>query len=250
MKATEQYFPVVLCIMLYNVLLTFTSQDEIVKCDRIQMKPTGQYFPVVLFIMLHKVVLTFTSMDEISSTAVSFVSRTESRVWEEGKRKRGGGGGGLGTLPIVPEQPRLFNFLILSLSVSLFSRRFSPLKEPLRRKEVLYAYTFNSIKSVSMGLTVSRQTATSSTVKKWEILPSTVKEAVAISRQRVLLFQISVQFSCSSRTAGSWRIFLTGTTGFHVPKYTHFSVLHSFVSKLTLPLTSFWKYFQFQNISD
>ena len=100
--------------------------------------------------------------------------------------------GGLGTLPIVPEQPRLFNFLILSLSVSLFSRRFSPLKEPLRRKEVLYAYAFNSIKSVSMGLTVSRQTATSSTVKKWEILPPTVKEAVAISRQRVLLFQISV----------------------------------------------------------
>ena len=61
MKATEQYFPVVLCIMLYNVLLTFTSQDEILKCDRIQMKPTGQYFPLVLFIMLYKVIsLTFT----------------------------------------------------------------------------------------------------------------------------------------------------------------------------------------------
>ena len=31
----------------------------------IQMKATKQYFPVVLFIMLYKVVLTFESMDEI-----------------------------------------------------------------------------------------------------------------------------------------------------------------------------------------
>ena len=31
----------------------------------IQMKDTGQYFPVVLFIMLYKVVLTFESVDEI-----------------------------------------------------------------------------------------------------------------------------------------------------------------------------------------
>ena len=33
MKATEQYFPVVLFIMLYEVVLTFESVDEIVKCD-------------------------------------------------------------------------------------------------------------------------------------------------------------------------------------------------------------------------
>ena len=31
----------------------------------IQMKATEQYFPVVLFIMLHKVVLTFESVGEI-----------------------------------------------------------------------------------------------------------------------------------------------------------------------------------------
>ena len=31
----------------------------------IQMQATEQYFPVVLFIMLHKVVLTFESVDEI-----------------------------------------------------------------------------------------------------------------------------------------------------------------------------------------
>ena len=33
MKATEQYFPVVLFIMLYNVILTFVFVDEILKCD-------------------------------------------------------------------------------------------------------------------------------------------------------------------------------------------------------------------------
>ena len=33
MKATEQYFPVVLFIMLYKVVLTFESLEEILKCD-------------------------------------------------------------------------------------------------------------------------------------------------------------------------------------------------------------------------
>ena len=33
MKATEQYFPVVLFIMLYKVVLTFETFDEILKCD-------------------------------------------------------------------------------------------------------------------------------------------------------------------------------------------------------------------------
>jgi len=32
-KATEQYFPVVRFIMLYYVVLTFESIDEILKCD-------------------------------------------------------------------------------------------------------------------------------------------------------------------------------------------------------------------------
>ena len=64
MKVTEQYFPVVLFIMPYKVLLTFESLDEILKCDHL-MKATEQYFPVLLFIMLYKVVLTFESLDEI-----------------------------------------------------------------------------------------------------------------------------------------------------------------------------------------
>ena len=33
MKAIEQYFPVVLFIMLYKVVLSFESVDEILKCD-------------------------------------------------------------------------------------------------------------------------------------------------------------------------------------------------------------------------
>ena len=33
MKASEQYFPVVLFIMLYKVVLTFESVDEILWCD-------------------------------------------------------------------------------------------------------------------------------------------------------------------------------------------------------------------------
>ena len=33
MKATEQYFPVVLFIMLYKVVLTLDSVDEILECD-------------------------------------------------------------------------------------------------------------------------------------------------------------------------------------------------------------------------
>ena len=32
MKATEQYFPVVLFIMLYKLVLTFESVDEMLKC--------------------------------------------------------------------------------------------------------------------------------------------------------------------------------------------------------------------------
>ena len=33
MKATEQYFPMVLFIMLHKLVLTFESVDEILKCD-------------------------------------------------------------------------------------------------------------------------------------------------------------------------------------------------------------------------
>ena len=43
MKAIEQYFPVVVFIMLYKVVLTFESVGEILKCD---------HSSVVLFIIV------------------------------------------------------------------------------------------------------------------------------------------------------------------------------------------------------
>ena len=33
MKAVEQYFPVVLVVMLYKVVVSFEFVDEILKCD-------------------------------------------------------------------------------------------------------------------------------------------------------------------------------------------------------------------------
>ena len=63
MKAIEQYFHVVLYIMLYKVVLTFNSVDETLACDH-SNETIEQYFHVVLFIMLYKVILTFKSVDE------------------------------------------------------------------------------------------------------------------------------------------------------------------------------------------
>ena len=52
--------------MLYKVVLTLESVDEILQCDHSHESFWAQqYFLVVLFIMLHKVVLTFDSVDEI-----------------------------------------------------------------------------------------------------------------------------------------------------------------------------------------
>ena len=52
-KATEQYFPVVLFIVLYKEVQTFKSVDEILKCDHSNQSYRA-VFSVVLFIMLHK----------------------------------------------------------------------------------------------------------------------------------------------------------------------------------------------------
>ena len=58
MKATEQYFPVVLFVSLYKVNLTFESVCDILKCDHsLNETATKQYFPVELFVMMYKVVL-------------------------------------------------------------------------------------------------------------------------------------------------------------------------------------------------
>ena len=55
MKATEQYIPVVLFIMLSKVVQTFESVDETLKW------PLNENYWVVLFVMPYKVALTFES---------------------------------------------------------------------------------------------------------------------------------------------------------------------------------------------
>ena len=64
MKATEQYFPVVLFIMLHKVVLTFESVDEILQCDHSNESHWAP-LPVVLFITLYKVILALESLDKI-----------------------------------------------------------------------------------------------------------------------------------------------------------------------------------------
>ena len=63
MYATEQYFPVVLFIMLYKVILTFSLGMKSLSVT-IQMKATEQYFPVLLFVMQYKLVLNMKSRHE------------------------------------------------------------------------------------------------------------------------------------------------------------------------------------------
>ena len=66
MKATEQYFPVVLFIMEYKVVLTFESVDVILKVSvTIQMKATEQNCLVVLFTLQSNHILTFSSVKGI-----------------------------------------------------------------------------------------------------------------------------------------------------------------------------------------
>ena len=65
MKAEEQYLPLALFIMLYEVVLTqFESVDELVSVN-IQMKATERSFPLVLCIMRYKVFLIFEPMGKI-----------------------------------------------------------------------------------------------------------------------------------------------------------------------------------------
>jgi len=53
----------VLFIMLHSAVLPFKFLNETLSVT-IQMKAIEQYFPVVLFIVLYKVFLTFESVDE------------------------------------------------------------------------------------------------------------------------------------------------------------------------------------------
>ena len=60
MKATEHFFPLLLFIMKYKVVLTFDLVDEILKCNHSNESYRGGgggYFSMVLFIMLYNVFL-------------------------------------------------------------------------------------------------------------------------------------------------------------------------------------------------
>ena len=49
-NASQQYFPVMLFITLYRLILTFESVDKILKCDHSnELLATEQYFPVLTF---------------------------------------------------------------------------------------------------------------------------------------------------------------------------------------------------------
>ena len=64
MKATEQYFPVVLFIMLYKVALTFESLDEIIKCDNSSESYWGVLFCGTVYYAV-QYCSNFESVDEI-----------------------------------------------------------------------------------------------------------------------------------------------------------------------------------------
>ena len=64
MKVTEQY--AYYMIRNFKVVLRFESADKTQKCGHSnESLAAEQYFPVVLFIMMYKVGLTFESADEI-----------------------------------------------------------------------------------------------------------------------------------------------------------------------------------------
>ena len=76
MKATEQYFPVILFIMLYKAVLNWVCgwNPKVwpLKDVTIQRKATEQYFQVVLFTLLYKVILSFESECELVSSTVLY----------------------------------------------------------------------------------------------------------------------------------------------------------------------------------
>ena len=60
MKATEQYFPVVLSIMLYKVVLTFESVDENLQCHH----SNESYGAVLSFGFIHFSYFVFTKSNQ------------------------------------------------------------------------------------------------------------------------------------------------------------------------------------------
>ena len=79
MKATEQYFPVVLFIMLFKVVLNFECMDEFLKCDlsnesywAVPSRGTVYYAVQGAWFQLLSVWVRFYRLRLLSSTPVSF----------------------------------------------------------------------------------------------------------------------------------------------------------------------------------
>ena len=83
MKVTEQYFPVVLFIMLYKVILTFESVDEILKSDHSNKSYLAvlSYGPTVLLtcLKLNTPVLQFREAISLSSISSGRALESASR---------------------------------------------------------------------------------------------------------------------------------------------------------------------------
>ena len=74
MKATEQFFSVVLFIMLYKVVLTFESVDEILKCNH---SNESNWAVLTCGITYYAVQGSFESVDEIPKC-----DQLNERYWE------------------------------------------------------------------------------------------------------------------------------------------------------------------------
>ena len=53
MKATEQYFPLILSITLFKVVLFFESMDEILQCGRSNESYRAALFCILLYNKVH-----------------------------------------------------------------------------------------------------------------------------------------------------------------------------------------------------
>ena len=71
MVATEQYFPVVLFVMLYKVVLTFESASEILKCDHSSESYWAVLFLWCCLVVLYKVAIAFESVAELLNAYLS-----------------------------------------------------------------------------------------------------------------------------------------------------------------------------------
>ena len=80
MKAIEQYLHVVLFIMLYKVVQTFVSVDEILVWP-IKWKQLSSSSCGTVFIMLYNVVLTFESVDEILVRPFKWMLLNSTFLW-------------------------------------------------------------------------------------------------------------------------------------------------------------------------